>query len=160
MGMLGEEHEMEMWLWENPGAVGIDRWLARQFHTIRGIADLVGEDANGSLVVVEVKAGHSSGLDNRAMLQTCWYAAEIDALLRMTGEAREIRKMVVSSNLFQLDLHWAAVALDISLVTMEMVSGEYRITQHEMNDRYIENMGQAVKRTNKLLAARLTGRGE
>ena len=77
------EADIEQYLWENSNVIQvyghpISQWIKRQFHIPSGVLDLMGVNAAGTLVVVEVK---NTELKIEHIAQVKRYVYDIDSIL-------------------------------------------------------------------------------
>lgn len=113
------EKDMEDWLYAHPESVNVTRWIARQLVLVNGKLDLLGVDADGRLVVVEVKRGPQEVRLYHAVMQAVLYAGDITRLIDLDGmEKREVRSAVVADAYYPLDLKNGCLALGVDLWTM------------------------------------------
>lgn len=104
------EKDIEDYLWHHPESIEtfnysinahapiILSWLARQFELPSGIADLIGLDTHGHIVVVEVK---NVPIKKEAITQVCRYAKDVEESISFFGESDEwknvwVRKVLVA----------------------------------------------------------------
>src|SRR5690349_1304072 len=78
------EKDVEGWLYAHPETVRlgtswqVKQWIGRQYKLPSGIADLIGVNEDGTVVVVEIK---NVPADARAIAQVCRYAEDVRAIL-------------------------------------------------------------------------------
>jgi RecB family endonuclease NucS len=91
------EHDVELYLWDHPDRLGVDRWLTRQMRFPSGAIDLLGVDRDENWVLVEVKYARK---DDSGLLQLYRYLSDArDIQRRMYGEgAPGLRGVLVTRN--------------------------------------------------------------
>lgn len=151
------EADIEQWLWENPGAVvacqgisTVERWIHRQFRMGSGIADLIGVDSEGNIVVVEVKNG-IIGPD--ALTQVRRYAKDLDEICMAATNIHRLYnrkfepyifpvvvgkgihdKTLIEAQASNVEVVIFSVALTLSLDVVEVSSAEQR-RQADFNEK-------------------------
>lgn len=151
------ERDIEDWLYANPTFVATEmthkviRWIARQYKLPSGIADLVGMDSMGYVVVVEVK---NVPIDARAITQVCRYAADIEDVLEYRGHYKwhteigaAIQKIVigpaVESDTILLEAQACQVNLRKFTVSLQLAAARFVHggKEDETIDELLERVG-------------------
>ena len=122
------EHDVELYLWDHPEALEVERWLTRQMRFPTGGIDLLGVDKDGNWVLAEIKHAHK---DDAGLLQLYRYMSDArDIQHRLYGEgAPGLRGVLVTSNSPTEMLRKDAAHLGVRIYRYDGRCAEVRIAE-------------------------------